>query len=81
MTIKWIKAGTEVTSEGRTTTYKAENVPLTIESRLRHIPHSGRDGTWDHTTYVVIRDGKELSEKNRLADAKEYAETLIGGAV
>ena len=48
-----------------------------IESRKRHIPHANGMGMWDHTTYWVLKDGKELVEKHSLADAKEYAEARI----
>lgn len=75
--IKWVKMGTTVNSEGRTTFYEAESAPLTIESRLRHIPHANRNGTWDHTTYYVLKNGQEVAEKNSLKDAKEYAEKLV----
>lgn len=34
-------------------------------------------GTWDHTSYFVIQNGKELVEKMSLRDAKEYAEGLL----
>lgn len=44
-----------------------------IESRKRHIPHANRQGTWDYTSYFVLRDGVELVEKHSLKDAKEYA--------
>ena len=80
MAIKWIKTGTKVTSEGRTTTYKGEGTPLTIESRLRHVLCANGIDTWDCTTYVVVKDGEDVAEKHRLMDAKEYAEALIGGA-
>lgn len=77
--IKWVKIGTTVNSEGRTITYQAENAPLTIESRLRHIPHANRFGTWDHTSYFVMKNGQDLAEKHSLRDAKEYAERLANG--
>lgn len=77
--IKWVKMGTTFDSEGRTTIYEAENAPLTIESRLRHVPHANRSGTWDCTTYFVLKDGQELAEKHSLRDAKEYAERLANG--
>lgn len=76
--IKWEKMGKEVTPEGTTIYYEAANVPISIESRKRHIPHAnGKPGTWDHTSYFVFLNGKEVAEKWSLKDAKEYAETLI----
>ena len=74
--MKWVKMGTEVNASGRTVTYEAADGGYTIESRMRHIPHANREGTWDHTTYFVIRNGEELKELYSLSDAKEYAEKL-----
>ena len=48
--MKWVKMGTEVNASGRTVTYEAVDSGYTIESRMRHIPHANRKGTWDHTT-------------------------------
>lgn len=75
--IKWTKSGRRVGPEGTTTIYSGEGTSLTIESRKRHIPHNGRDGTWDHTTYWVLDDGSEVKERYTLADAKEYAEQYL----
>lgn len=79
--MQWIATGRRVGSEGTTITYTGyrdgKDSGLRIESRRRHIPHSNRGGTWDHTSYFVIRDGKVLAEKFRLLDAKEYAEEAI----
>ena len=74
--MKWIKMGTEVNASGRTTTYEAVDTGYTIESRMRHIPHANGVGTWDHTTYFLIKNGEELKELYSLKDAKEYAEKL-----
>lgn len=77
--MKWIKMGKTVTAEGTTITYEAENAPVSIESRKRHIPHAnGRPGTWDHTSYTVVHLGKDVIEKQTLADAKKYAEENYG---
>lgn len=57
--IKWKRTGKEVTAEGTTITYSSQDTPLIIESRRRHIPHSGRAGTWDHTTYCLVDLEKE----------------------
>lgn len=73
----WIKTGKTVSSEGTTITYTArERKNLTIESRKRHIPHAAKGGTWDHTTYVVMIDGKDVKEIYTLRDAKAFAEGL-----
>ena len=73
MSIKWTKAGKTVTAEGRTVTYTGEGTTLTIESRLEHKPNM-RGGTWDYTSYMVLDNGREIKERWRLTDAKEYAE-------
>ncbi len=74
--IKWTKYGKRVDAEGTTIFYKGNGTNLTIESRKRHIPHANGIGTWDHTSYWVLRDGAELAEKQSLGDAKQYAEDL-----
>jgi hypothetical protein len=72
--MKWIKTGRTENAEGTTITYElAGNTSYSIESRKRHIPHANRSGTWDHTSYFVLKDGQELIEKYSLKDAKEYA--------
>lgn len=73
--MKWIKTGKTVNADGATITYSLNNAPeITIESRKRHIPHANRSGTWDYTSYFVLRGGEDLIEKHSLRDAKEYAE-------
>lgn len=72
--MRWLKAGKTVNAEGTTIIYELENTGYTIESRKRHIPHAnGRSGTWDYTSYFVLKNGQELIEKYSLKDAKEYA--------
>lgn len=78
--IKWINAGKSVSPEGTTITYEARDLPITIESRKRHIPHcNGKSGTWDYTSYFVMYLGEDVAEKHSLKDAKEYAEEHYGG--
>jgi len=74
---KWEKTGKRIDSEGTTTTYSFSGTGITIESRKRHIPHANGIGTWDHTSYFVLKDGKEISEKQSLKAAKEYAEKEV----
>ena len=79
--INWKKVGRTVSEEGSTIIYAGEGTDLTIESRKRKIPHAGGNGYngrtfWWHTTYFVLKDGKEVKERFSLADAKEYAEGL-----
>ena len=74
---KWTKINKVVSvSKGTTITYRLEGTPYTVESRKRHIPHANRVGTWDHTSYFVLKDGVEVIEKHTLSGAKEYAEAL-----
>ncbi len=77
----WKRTGRIVSKEGTTTIYHAAGKGCEIESRKRHIPHANREGTWDHTTYWVKKDGKDVIEKHSLADAKEYAEKMMEGEV
>lgn len=72
--IKWTRTGKSVSPEGTTIEYSGIGTMLTIESRKRHIPHSNRSGTWDHTTYFVIDGGVDVKELYSLKDAKEFAE-------
>lgn len=72
MADKWVRTKKRVNSEGTTITYENPESIYTIESRKRHIPHANRSGTWDHTSYFVLRDGEEIIEKFSLRDAKEY---------
>lgn len=77
---KWEKIGRTVSAEGTTVIYQLQGTPMTVESRLRHIPHAASKiggGTWDHTTYFVLDNGTEVKELYRLQDAKEYAEKLF----
>lgn len=74
----WEKVEKTVNAEGTTITYQAKDagiwLPLYVQSRKRHIPHANGIGTWDHTTYHVIKLGVELCERQSLKVAKGYAE-------
>ena len=74
--IVWEKTGKRVSSSGTTITYSGKGTAFTIESRKRHIPHANGVGTWEHTSYFVLLDGKEVKEKYSLKDAKMFAEIL-----
>ena len=77
--MNWTKIDRTVNSEGTTITYAAEGTgrQLLVQSRLRHIPHSVRPGTWDKTFYYIIICGQEVPHQyGTLKDAKEVAETL-----
>lgn len=73
----WTKTSKVVSSEGTTITYSLDGTDYTVESRKRKIPHANRSGTWDHTSYFVLKDGEEVIEKYSLADAKKYVETEV----
>ena len=75
--INWKRAGKTVTNEGTVITYEGVGTDYYIKSIKKHIPHAGRPGTWDHTTYWLIDVGSEgQKEFQALKDAKEYAEKL-----
>ena len=74
--MKWVRLNKTVNTDGTTIEYGAPGTDLTIESRKRHILHANEAGTWNHTTYFVIRYGEELKELYSLKAAKEYAEKL-----
>lgn len=76
---KWEKVGKTTSTIGTTILYRLPDTPYWIESRKRHIPHANGVGTWDHTTYALVKDGMEIVVKNSLRDAKEYAERLANG--
>ena len=77
----WEKIDRTVNSEGTTITYaiKGNGRRVLVQSRLRHIPHTGgRSGTWDSTSYYVLNNGVEVNHQFwRLQEAKEYAEKLL----
>lgn len=77
--IEWKKIEKRVGPEGTTVIYHPANIEafLTIESRKRHIPHANGIGTWDHTTYHILRDGVEVGKQYSLSDAKYLAENMI----
>lgn len=74
---KWTKSGKLVVSDGTTIIYSCDESPYTIESRKKQIPHAnGYPGTWEHTSYFVVKDGKDIKEFQTLKDAKDYVEDL-----
>ncbi len=76
----WKRTGRKIFAKGTDTIYRAIGTDIEIESRKRHIKHANGIETWDHTTYWVLKDGKEIIERYSLKEAKEYAETLMGGS-
>ena len=73
----WMKSGKIIRHDVTIIFYECADVPYTIESRKRHIPHANGSGTWDHTSYFVISpEGKEIRICTTLKDAKDYVEDL-----
>ena len=76
--MKWLKIGKTENEEGTTIIYNCPSIEgITIESRKRHIPHSGREGFWDHTTFFIMKDGQEIKEVYSLSDAKRIVENMV----
>jgi hypothetical protein len=71
----WQRAGKIIRHDGTYILYENSG-PFQIESRRKQIPHANGSGTWDHTSYFVIRDGEDLKECFTLKDAKEYVKKL-----
>lgn len=76
MSLNWKKSGRFGSAEGTMIDYRAEGCELTVRSWKRQIPHASRGGTWEYTSYLVMKDGKTLAEKQSLRDAKEAAERM-----
>lgn len=75
--MRWKKEGNKFTANGTIITYAAPGTDLTIESRKRQIPHAnGHSGTWEYTSFYVLKGRHVLVEKHSLTDAKEYAEEV-----
>ena len=70
----WEKIERTVNAEGTTITYRNIGTPFLIQSHKRHIPHTNRPGTWDHTSFFVLANGHEIKEFSTLKDAKAYIE-------
>ena len=73
---KWCRLGKVANEEGSTIIYMLCGSDITVESRKRHIPHADRSGTWDFTSYFVLKNGESVCEKYSLADAKQCAEEM-----
>lgn len=73
----WEKTGKRIGQEGTTITYELARCPMRIESRKRHIPHANGSGTWDHTSFFVLRGDEVIAEKQTLEEAKKLAERYV----
>lgn len=72
---KWTKE--RVNPETRV--YRYGNTGYTVESRTKKIPHAnGYPGTWDYTSFFVMRDGVDVCEYSRLKDAQDYVMKEVG---
>lgn len=74
--MKWVRMGTRVNSDGTTITYGAAGTDYEIESRKRKVEHANRGGFWWHTTFWVVKDGKDIVQRWSLKDAKACVEKL-----
>ena len=73
--MEWIKEAKIETQKGTTIVYRLAGTDLTVESRKTHIPHANNyPGTWDYTTYWIVKNGKDMTSRGTLKDAKKYAE-------
>jgi len=77
MALNWKKTARFDNDQGTTIVYTAEGAGMQIKSIKKHIPHPGREGTWDHTTFHVLAEGSHVAEKQTLKDAKEFAEWYV----
>lgn len=77
---EWKRTGKMIRHD-RTVNIYENGGPYTIESRLVHVPHAnGRAGTWDYTSYFVVKDGKDVKSCLTLKHAKAVVEELEEGS-
>ena len=71
----WVKDSKIENEQGTTISYRLIDSDFIVESRKVHIPHAnGYAGTWDYTSYHIMRGGKEIGSRPTLKAAKNYAE-------
>lgn len=77
-TIKWTKGGKLIRQDMTINIYYYGETGYTVESRKKQIPHAnGRSGTWEHTTYFVVKDGEDVKEFWTLKDAQAYVMNVV----
>jgi hypothetical protein len=77
-TIKWTKGGKLIRQDMTINIYYYGETGYTVESRKKQIPHAnGRAGTWEHTTYFVVKDGEDVKEFWTLKDAQAYVTNVV----
>lgn len=76
--MNWTKASVAIKANGeKAITYvPLETNRIRIESRKSKIPHANGVGTWEHTFYYVIENGKDVKQCSTLKEAKAFAEAL-----
>ena len=95
MKLTWIKTekrqlGEGIYNEGSVIVYEPARIhgitrKVTVESRKKKIRHAesrlgyGGKTYWEHTTYFVCEDGKDIRECYSRADAFEAAEEYLDG--
>ena len=79
MAITWTRGGKTVFPDCQIITYFGLGTSLEVQSRKRQVPHNGRSGTWEFTSYFVVENGREIKELYSLKEAKEYAEEYWKG--
>jgi len=77
--LKWEKVGTEIFhgelgEAAKNITYRADGTDYEIQSRKRGVKHANGIGFWYHTTYWIMKDGKDLAEHYTMQRAKEKVE-------
>ena len=76
--IKWTKGGKLIRQDMTINIYYYGETGYTVESRKKQIPHAnGRAGTWEHTTYFVVKDGEDVKEFWTLKDAQAYVMNVV----
>lgn len=76
--IKWTKGGKLIRQDMTINIYYYGETGYTVESRKKQIPHAnGRAGTWEHTTYFVVKDGEDVKEFYALKDAQAYVMNVV----
>ena len=77
--MEWTKTMTIIKAMSGDRTIRYTSGKFAIESRRRSIPHSGRAGSWLHTTYFLIRPDGTEKEYHSMKDAKAAAEAAANG--
>lgn len=76
--IKWLKQSATIDIDGTRIVYNGEGTHFVIISDKQHIPHAGRPGYWDHTTFTLLDFITDWSKEfQTLKEAKAYAENMI----